>query len=167
MSRSSVQLFGIETVGNYLVLCTAAVDELKEQQDSVLKGFTAILALNHLPDWLEHKVSAERLARVGIVFHDDLKKKRCTIESANHDLKLVWRIANGFKHLRPVHSTQRIAGYGTGLYGIGPYGAPYLLIDLGDDKEPSERWCVGLNLCQRVLAWWQETLLPIIGAEDI
>ena len=35
----------------------------------------------------------------------------------------------GTKYCRPVHSTEHVAGFGIGPFAIGPYGAPYLLID--------------------------------------
>lgn len=165
-NRSSVTMFGIETIGQYLALCEEAVSDLAAKQDNVLKGFSAILALNHIPDWLEHKASEAQLACVGIVLDGDTRKKRDHIEAANSDLRLVRQIANGFKHLKPVHPTGQIAGYGHGPFGVGPYGQPYLLIDLGAEKELSQRWLVCLDLCQRTLRWWQETLSQIVLVED-
>ena len=166
MTRASTQLFGVETVSDYLALCNEAVNNLASQQDSVLCGFTAILAINHLPDWIEAKAPAPELAKAGICFDKDPRKKRDKIEARNPDLKLVRQIANGFKHLKPVHSTHKLEGYGVGPFGIGPCGAPYLLIDLGAEKQPSERWCVGLDLCQRVLEWWRDKLEPISGRKS-
>ena len=165
MTHKSTSLFGIDTISDYLELCREAVEALAQQQDSVLRGFTAILALNHLADWLEGKVPKADLIKTSISFHETPSKKRDVIEASNPDLKLVRQIANGFKHLKPVHSTQHIAGYGVGPNGVGPFGVPYLLIDLGEDKVLGERWCVGLDLCKRVLAWWQITLAPILHEE--
>ena len=165
MSRSSTQLFGVDTVSDYIALCSEAVGDLKRQQDSVLKGFSAILALNHLPDWLRYKLSEAERQKLGLPTQSINEPVNDFFEVQNESLKLVRQIANGFKHLRPVYATERVEGYGAGPYRIGPYGAPYLLIDLGDDNDPSERWCVGLDLCQRVLAWWQQTLAPIVDKE--
>ncbi|MFC3615061.1 hypothetical protein ACFORG_14935 [Lutimaribacter marinistellae] len=165
MSRSNIQLFGMETVSDYLALCVEAVHDLKGQEDSVLKGFAAILALNHMADWLRYKLSESERVQLGLPNKPLDDPVASFFEKQNGDLVLVRQIANGFKHLRPVHSTQRVAGYGVGPYGIGPFGAPYLLIDLGDDKDSSERWCVGLDLCQRVLDWWQAVLMPIVKKE--
>ena len=165
MNRASAQLFGVDTVSDYLALCSEAVNDLKGQQDSVLKGFSAILALNHLPDWLRYKLNEAERQKLGLPTQSTDAPVNEFFEAQNENLKMVRQIANGFKHLRPVHSTERAEGYGAETYGIGPYGTPYLLIDLGEDKEPAERWCVGLDLCQRVLAWWQGTLSPINGKE--
>lgn len=165
MTQSSTQLFGMETVSDYLALCGEAVNDLKGQQDSVLKGFSAILALNHLPDWLQYKLTEAERQKLRLPTQSTNASVKDFFEAQNENLKLVRQIANGFKHLRPVHSTERVEGYGAGPYGIGPYGAPYLLIDLGGDKEPAERWLVGLDLCQCVLVWWQKLLSPIISKE--
>lgn len=163
MTRSSTQLFGMETVSDYLALCSEAVKDLKGQQDSVLKGFSAILALNHLPDWLQYKLTKAERQKLGLLTQSIDKPVNDFFEAQNKDLKLVRQVANGFKHLRPVHATERVEAYGGGPYGIGPCSAPYLLIDLGSDTQPAERWCVGFDLCQRVLAWWQDTLSPIFN----
>lgn len=45
--------------------------------------------------------------------------------------ELVQGLTNGSKHAFPVHSGGEVEGYGNGPFGIGPFGAPYLLIDLG------------------------------------
>jgi hypothetical protein len=165
MKRSETTLFGLDTIDGYLAFCSEAVADFASHQDSVPRGFSAILALNHLPDWLEHKKTRGDITKAGIGFDNDWLNKRADIEAKNPDLKIVREIANGFKHVRLVHSTQRIEGYGAGPYGIGPFDAPYLLIDLGETKAPAERWCVGLDLCQRVLGWWGKILEPILESK--
>lgn len=158
MSRQATKIFGIDTVGDYLAFCDAAVAELEQQQDNVLRAFTAILALNHVPDWLQYKLTSAERTKLGIVDVKVGEPVKDHFEALNADLKRVRDIANGFKHLKPVHSTQVVEGYGQGPYGIGPYGAPYLLIDLGEHLPLNERWDVGLSLCQRVLGWWKSRL---------
>ena len=162
VDRQSVSLFGVESVGDYLRLCEGAVAALSEDQASVLKGFTSILALNHFSDWLRYKLSADERTTLGLTSNKPGDTVIDDFESLNGDLKLVRSLANGFKHLRPIDPTSKIEGYGLVPYGVGPYGSPYLLIDLGDDKEPGDRWVVGVDLCQRVLKWWSETLCPIL-----
>ena len=165
MTRSETQLFGVNTVDDYLALCSEAVGEFTAQQDSVLKGFTAILVLNHLPDWLRYKLTAAERNTLGLSSQPEAEVVSA-LEARNADLTLVRQIANGFKHLRPVHPTQKVEGYGNGPFGVGPFGVPYLLIDLGEDEDTSKRWCLGLNLCERVLAWWQAELAAIVTMED-
>jgi hypothetical protein len=69
---------------------------------------------------------------------------------------VVQELANGTKHCRPVHSTKKIAGYGMGPYGIGPWGAPYLLVDLGDSLPNHERYLVASDVLRAVVAFWKK-----------
>ncbi len=158
MTRQATTMFGIDTIEDYLAFCSDAVAELEQVQDNVLRAFAAILALNHIPDWLQYKLTnAERitLKLMGSQVGDSVKDH---FEAKNDDLKRIREIANGFKHLKPVHSTQVVAGYGMGPFNIGPFGKAYLLIDLGENLPPENRWDVGLNLCQRTLKWWLNQL---------
>lgn len=161
MIRQTTKMFGIDTIDEYLAFCVEAVSEFEHDQDNVLRAFAAILALNHIPDWLQFKLTVAQRNTLGIMGPQIGGPLKDHFEARNADIKRVREIANGFKHLRPVHSTQKVAGYGQGPYGIGPYGAPYLLIDLGDNKPAHERWDVGFDLCKRVLEWWRTELSKI------
>lgn len=161
MSRQATTIFGIDTVEQYLAFCEQAVEDFALAPDNVLRAFAAILALNHVPDWLQYKLTSAQRQKLGL---SDLRVGEQVKEDfspRNPDLMRVREIANGFKHLRPVHSTQKIDGYGLGPFGIGPFGGAYLLIDLGADKPSTDRWDVGLSLCQRMLAWWRAELSRI------
>lgn len=158
MTRQATRMFGIDTVADYLAFCETAVTELESDQDNVLRGFAAILALNHIPDWLQYKLTSAERSALGLVGSKTGDSVKCHFEAKNVDLRRIRDVANGFKHLRPTHPTKVIAGYGEGPFGIGPYGVPYLLIDLGEEQEASERWDVGLSLCKRTLEWWRTEL---------
>jgi hypothetical protein len=161
MTRHTVAMFGIETVDDYLTFCAEAVAELGAEQGNVLRGFAAILALNHVPDWLQYKLDETQRQTLGIQSSQRGASVKDHFESQNADIRRVRELANGFKHLRTAHSTDAVAGYGRGPFSTGPFGGPYLLIDLGEDLPPAERWDVGLNLCKRTLSWWLQALLPI------
>lgn len=161
--RGSVNLFGVESVADYLRLCEEAVAEFAEDQGNVLRGFTAILTLNHLPDWLEHKLLPDEKSRVGIST-GNTRSLRNGIEVDNPELTLVRELANGFKHLRPIDPTEQISGYGQGPFGVGPWGTPYLLIDLGEECD--SRWVIGLELCQQVLNWWVSKLDQVLPSSN-
>lgn len=161
MTRQATNLFGICTIEDYLIFCAEAVAALEQDQDNVLRAFAAILALNHIPDWLQYKLTLGQRSALELTGSQGGEPVKDHFEDRNADIKRVREIANGFKHLKPVHSTRKVAGYGQGPYGIGPYGAPYLLIDLGDDKPANERWDVGFDLCKRVLEWWHTELAKL------
>lgn len=161
MTRQATRMFGVDTVEDYLAFCGKAVAELEADQDNVLPAFAAILALNHIPDWLRYKLTGPQRTALGLAESTIGASVKCHFEAMNDDLKRVRDIANGFKHLRPVHPTALIAGYGQGPIGVGPFGTPYLLIDLGEHLPLSERWDVGLSLCKRTFDWWQELLMSL------
>ena len=161
-NRQSNSVFGITTIAEYLAFSEEAVHAFSDVQANVVRGFSAVLALNHVPDWLQYKLTVEqrkilllKSARQG----DEVKTE---FESKNADLTMIRKLANGFKHLSPTDPTGKIKGYGNGPFGVGPFGTPYLSIDLGQDKAPSDRWVVGLDLCQRVLKWWAGELRPAL-----
>lgn len=160
MTRQATTIFGIDTIAGYLAFCGEVVAELEASEDNVPRAFAAILALNHIPDWLQYKLTAAQRVTLGFTGSQGNSVKE-HFESKNVDIKRLRDIANGFKHLKPAHSTQKINGYSEGPYGIGPFGAPYLLIDLGVDKPANERWDVGFDLCRRVLKWWDAELSAI------
>jgi hypothetical protein len=161
MKRQQNQLFGIGTIGEYLAFCAEAVAECDARQGNILCAFSAILALNHVHDWLQYKLTTEQrhaLSLTGTKVGDPVKD---VFESRNADIKLIREIANGFKHLRLEHATEKVGGFGQGPYGVGPYGASYLLVDLGENLPSGERWVVALDLCKRVLDWWSAELSKI------
>lgn len=161
MKQHAMTMFGIETINDYLTFCGQAVSELEQDQGNVLRGFAAILALNHVIDWLQYKLTFDQRQALGIAslkLGDPLKDH---FEHQNADLKRIRELANGFKHLRTAHPTDAVAGYGRGPFGIGPFGGAYLLIDLGEFLPLAERWDVGLDLCKRTLGWWSQALAPL------
>lgn len=64
-------------------------------------------------------------------------------------------LANGSKHCLPaVYSTSKVEGFASGPWGIGPFGAPYLLIDMGDGFEGRARWLVASEVLREVSEFW-------------
>ncbi|MCA3269522.1 MAG: hypothetical protein INF44_04120 [Thalassospira sp.] len=155
-------MFNLENIPDYLKFCAQAVAEFETDQANVLRGFSAILALNHIPDWLQYKLTSKQRAKLGLDIKIDVPVRE-RFQKNNEKLKLVREIANGFKHLRPADSSTNVVnGYGKGPFGIGPFGCPYLLIDLGKSYQDTERRIVGLTLCKEVLIYWEQELSPIL-----
>ena len=80
-----------------------------------MKGFAAILILNHVSDWLQHKLSQTQRESLKLSDVTPGKQVKEEFEATNPDV--LRQIANGFKHLRPVHSSEQVEGYGAGPYG--------------------------------------------------
>lgn len=161
MSRKETSIFGLETITHYMRFCEEAVKQLKNDQANLLFGFSAILALNHIPDWLHHKLTADQRKVLSVSSLSEAGLREY-FKNKNNDVKLIRSIANGFKHLRLSTDTRKIEGYGAGPCGVGPYGVPYLLIDRGDDFEDKDRWATGLLLCQNALDFWFKELESIL-----
>lgn len=77
------------------------------------------------------------------------------LDTNSPNFELLQKLANGTKHCTPVHSTNKVAGYGQGPYGIGPYGAPYLLIDLGDSVDNAKRYLVASTILGEIVQFWE------------
>lgn len=169
MTRQATRMFGIDTIADYLAFCAEAVAEFERDQDNVLRAFAAILSLNHIPDWLRYKLTEDERKALALPVSKAGECVQRHFEGQNNDLQQLRDIANGFKHLRPTHSTDVISGFGRGPYGIGPFGESYLLLDRGDHLPVNERWDVGLSLCKRTLEWWQNQLSPLTagGIENV
>ena len=43
-----------------------------------------------------------------------------------------------------------------GPYGIGPFGASYLLIDLGAEKALEDRWLVASDMLREIVDFWNQ-----------
>lgn len=55
MIRQAKTMFSIVSIEDYLAFCAEAVARFERRQDDVLPAFAAILALNHISDWLQYK----------------------------------------------------------------------------------------------------------------
>jgi len=161
-NRSDTSLFGVESIPEYIEMCRQSVSQFEVDPDMVLHGFSAILALNHMPDWLQYKLTTAQRVALNLTHYPIQAAVKNELEDENPDLKLIRQVANGFKHLKIGPSTNRIRGFGAGPYGVGPYGSSYLLIDMGDELEPSSRWIVASELCHNTLNWWEQRLAPIL-----
>lgn len=166
MTRATVTMFGMDTIKDYMSFCGEAVCEFEADQGSVVRGFTAILALNHLPDWLQCKLTP---AEAGVLHLPHLTsggtEVKIHFEALSADVTLVRELANGFKHLKRSSSgasTEAVSGYGVGPYGVGPFGSDYLLIDRGPGVTAADQYEDAFSVCQRLLAWWNQQLAPIV-----
>jgi hypothetical protein len=162
MTRQNSAMFGMVSIEDYLEFCAQAVAEFEQDQASVLRAFAAVLALNHIADWLQYKLTQEQRNTLGLGISKVDEPVKDHFEDQRDELKLVRKIANGFKHLTPSPTNQLVEGYGSGPYGVGPYGASHLLIDGGDGLPTPERWIVALSLCTRTLVWWKDQLAVVV-----
>ena len=118
-------------------------------------AMNCILSLYHLHEWVWARWLKQRpdvQARLGIRRNKD--EFIAWLDANCPHFTLLQDLANGTKHCRPVHSTEHVEGYGRGPWGIGPYGASYLLIDLGEEHPPAERYLVASNVLKAIIEFW-------------
>ncbi len=95
------------------------------------RAMNAVLSTYHLHEWLwSHVLKPKKpmiLGATTITCKDDFV---AWLDQNCPHFTLLQALANGSKHAIPVNGSQ-ISGFDQGPFGVGPYGSPYLLIDLG------------------------------------
>ncbi len=120
-------------------------------------AMNSILSSYHIHEWVWARwLKTAAPKKIGDTMIRDKSSFVAWLESSCPHFAILQELANGSKHCSPVHSTDEVKGYGRGPYGIGPWGAPYLLIDLGDDKSGAARWLVASDMLQDVFKFWTE-----------
>ena len=140
-------MFGITSA--YQFFKKACEDYERVERDIADPGaaLNCILSFYHLHEWVWArwlKLRPDVQVMLGIRRR---KKGEFTdwLDAKCPHFGLLQELANGTKHCRPVHSTQHVKGFGRGPFGFGPFGAPYLLIDLGDEHPPAERYLARIS----------------------
>ena len=109
------------------------LDELAKDIANSSRAMNAAISVYHLHEWLwGHVLKQKKTVTLGASI---IRSKNQFVLWLDHNcphFKLLQELANGSKHAYPVNGS-KVAGFGDGPYGIGPFGCPYLLIDLGPD----------------------------------
>lgn len=144
MERADLAVFGLKTISDYLRFCDISVDRFNQEPSNICFCFSALLSLNHIPDWLRYKLSVEKRRYLGLNEKVGEAVKR-HFEDQNNDLVILRETSNGIKHLRLDKET-KVVGYGY-AYGYA-YGRGGFLVD---DVPVNE-------LCTRILDYWHQLL---------
>jgi hypothetical protein len=149
-------MFDIITARDFLSKLEAEYADFKAQPASARHALNCTITAYHLHewvwgDWLKGDYATWRRLSVR-----DIKSFEEWLDRECPGFALARNLANGAKHFnRTVSSeTQRVASFGEGPYGVGPYGTPYLLIDYGTDKP--ERWTTGEQLMDEIVTFWRQ-----------
>lgn len=128
-------MFGIVTAADYRKKVEADLANLRNDPADGRAAMTAVVSLYHMHEWLWAKWLKNRkpVELDGTTINSKTDLLRSLDANCPH-FKLIQQLANGAKHAFYVDAGGRIAGYGSGPYGIGPFGKAYLLIDLGKGK---------------------------------
>jgi hypothetical protein len=116
-----------------------------------------ILAAYHIPEWVWARwlkpVSPVHLRGTVIRHKRDFVK---WLAAHAPEFELIQDLANGAKHCFPTHPTSEVRGWGRGPYGVGPWGAAYLLIDLGEERGTEARYRAALEVLRNVVEFWDD-----------
>lgn len=149
-------MFDIITSRDFLAKLEAEYHDFKAEPDSTRHALNCIITAYHLHEWIWGdwlKSDYATWKRLGIRDDESFKK---WLDGACPGFNVMQSLANGAKHFirRTTVETERVAGYGCGPHGIGPYGQPYLLIDYGAGAV--ERWQTAEQLLDDAVAFWRK-----------
>ena len=156
-------LFGITTVEDFFQkVCVKNYARLEKDIDDPGAAMNCILSLYHLHEWVWRgwlKGRYEVLVKLGIRNSEQNKPYDGWINWLDREcphFDLLRELSRGTKHCKPLsHTTQRVAGWGSGPYVVGHYGTSYLHIDLRGDEELTTRHLVASTVLKEILEFWR------------
>ena len=150
-------MFGIISARNFREKAARDSAALQSDVANADLAINAVLSAYHLHEWVRGLVLKPR--KPAFVRASTIRSKTEWVgwlEASCPHFLLLQELANGSKHCVPVANAEKIEGYGRGPYGIGPYGKPYLLIDMGNEVAPEKRWRVGHRVVREANEFWAE-----------
>jgi len=107
------------------------LDELAKDIANSSRAMNAAISTYHLHEWLwGHVLKPKKPVTLGTSIIRSQDEFLSWLDDNCPHFTLLQELANGSKHAYPVNGS-KVAGFGQGPYGVGPFDAPYLLIDLG------------------------------------
>lgn len=150
-------MFAITNATEFFAKVKQDLATLEDKIDNSGRAMNCILSAYHLHEWVwAHLLKPTTPRKLGNLMVKDKSSFVAWLETACPHFTLLQELTNGTKHCAPVHSTSKIAGYGMGPYGIGPWGAYYLLIDLGENIQIPQLWVVASDMLREVVGFWDD-----------
>jgi len=155
-------VFGITTATDFRAKAARDNAALQAEIENADLAINAVLSAYHLYEWVWRLVL--KPIKPALVRGSALRSKDDWVKWLDTNCPhfgLLQELANGSKHCLPVAAAVQIEGYGDGPYGIGPFGLPYLLIDLGEEIEVDQRWLVANAVLQDVTDFWTDLAIEL------
>ncbi|MCB9947565.1 MAG: hypothetical protein H6842_07035 [Rhodospirillaceae bacterium] len=146
-------MFGITTAYRFYEKASSDFGDVQTDIADPRSAMNCILSLYPLHEWVWARWLKKRpdvQMKLQLRNKDSFDK---WLDSNCPHFTLLQDLANGTKHCKPVHPTQKIEGFGHGPFGVGPFGMPYLLIDQGAQCSP--RYLVASDVLADQMAFWQ------------
>jgi hypothetical protein len=125
-------VFAISNALQYREKVEEDLADLAEDISNSSRAINAVTSTYHLHEWLwAHSLKPNKpIAFPNAPISTKRDFVRC-LEMNCPYFNLIQELTNGSKHALPVTNGSKIEGYGSGPFGVGPFGRSYLLIDLG------------------------------------
>ena len=148
-------MFGITSTYRFYVKVRENYARVEANIDDPGAAIDCVLSLYHLHEWVWARWLKQRPdIQTTLGISRNKGQFVAWLDTNCPRFPLLQELANGTKHCAPASSTERIEGYGRGPWDIGPYDAPYLLIDLGDGHPPPDRYLVASDVLKSIMDFW-------------
>ncbi len=146
-------VLGITTARDYREKTQADLDDLEGDISNSRYAINAVTSVYHLHEWLWSKNLKSSPTKQVVNPNTNMtsqvlsfKSFKAWLDTNCPHFKLVQDLTNGSKHTftPQAQSDEKVTGFDSGPFGVGPYDTNYLLIDLGDDTE--ERYLVASEI---------------------
>ncbi len=153
-------MFSIANARDFLAKVQSDMDALAKDYANPSLAMNVILSAYHLHEWVwAYSLKPSRPVTVRGVALGSKDEWVAWLDKSCPHFSLLQQLTNGTKHCAPVHPTQKVEGFGQGPYGIGPFGMPYLLIDMGPTVTvATDRYLVGHSVLGQVVAFWTDLM---------
>ncbi|MBG1233726.1 hypothetical protein [Aestuariivirga litoralis] len=163
-------MFSVTKAKDFYAMVVGDFDDLMEEPDSPRRAMHCAIMAYHLHDWVWAEIESDEalLTRLGLVEGSDRVAFVHWIKARCPYFFGVQALAHETKHSKPRErmQTERVSGWGSGPYGVGPYGRPYLLIDWGEEAGEL-RWQPALTLLEIVVRFWRDFFREYLPADDL
>jgi len=158
-------MFEITTAQGFFKKAVKDYQSFTKNEVNSCAAMNCILSLYHLHEWvwygwLESNVAAqEKFGIQGKKGSEGCKAFRQVINNKCPHFDLLRKLANGTKHCRRVNGdpeTEKVAGFGRGPFGVGPFSKPYLIVYLEKDTEGKEPHVTVFDLLKQMVEFWKK-----------
>jgi len=162
-------MFDINNSRDFYAKLLADFDDYLENQNSARHAMNCAITAHHMHDWIwVDFLKKDKRLRDSLGIGSKLNDFVRWIDTRTVWFRVVQNISNGSKHFvrDSAVGTERVAGYGHGAYGLGPYGEGYLAFDMwpGDSEA---RYIPVAFLLEVLIRFWRDFFRQCGRGEDL